>query len=95
MLKDLSDLDSMEDGLEKEAAIGIIHNCKSRNHYSLSIKLILVLVGQTPRKVFNAPHPERYLQGPLTLPLGTAHGIVEDGHELKQDVKHSKGKYYN
>ncbi|KAH8110236.1 BEACH domain-containing protein [Phellopilus nigrolimitatus] len=34
--------------------------------------------GQTPRKLFDAPHPLRLMHGPTTLPLGTQYGVVED-----------------
>ncbi|ESK93353.1 beige beach domain-containing protein [Moniliophthora roreri MCA 2997] len=40
--------------------------------------------GQTPRKLFNAPHPPRYHHGLGTLPIGTLHGIEEDPHLLVQ-----------
>ncbi|KIK63270.1 hypothetical protein GYMLUDRAFT_196894 [Collybiopsis luxurians FD-317 M1] len=40
--------------------------------------------GQTPRKLFNTPHPQRYNHGLSTLPIGTLHGIEEDSHLLVQ-----------
>ncbi|KAK0199746.1 beach-domain-containing protein [Desarmillaria ectypa] len=40
--------------------------------------------GQTPRKLFNTPHPQRYGHASHTLPLGTLHGIEEDPHLLLQ-----------
>ncbi|KAK7049866.1 Beige protein-like 1 [Paramarasmius palmivorus] len=40
--------------------------------------------GQTPRKLFNTPHPARYHHGLGTLPIGTLHGIEEDPHLLVQ-----------
>lgn len=43
--------------------------------------------GQTPRKLFDTPHPPRYMQGPTTLPLGTQYGIVEDIHQLIQSSR--------
>ncbi|EJC99617.1 beach-domain-containing protein [Fomitiporia mediterranea MF3/22] len=43
--------------------------------------------GQTPRKLFDAPHPSRILQGPTTLPLGTQYGAVEDFHLLVQSPR--------
>jgi hypothetical protein len=49
-------------------------------------------VGQTPRKLFASPHPERYLQGLYSLPLGTLHGIEEDPHLLAQGPRCFKGK---
>ncbi|KAG8690949.1 hypothetical protein FRC11_007896 [Ceratobasidium sp. 423] len=33
--------------------------------------------GQTPRKLFNNPHPPRMMEGVKTLPLGTIYGIEE------------------
>ncbi|EIN04780.1 beach-domain-containing protein [Punctularia strigosozonata HHB-11173 SS5] len=64
------DLDSIDDELEKEATIGIIHN-----------------FGQTPRKLFNAPHPERYMHGLSSLPIGNLHGIAEDYRLLQQSQR--------
>ncbi|KAJ3905440.1 hypothetical protein F5879DRAFT_742889 [Lentinula edodes] len=40
--------------------------------------------GQTPRKLFTTPHPNRYNHGLPTLPIGTLHGIEEDAHLLVQ-----------
>ncbi|KAJ4474264.1 hypothetical protein J3R30DRAFT_3295344 [Lentinula aciculospora] len=40
--------------------------------------------GQTPRKLFTAPHPHRYNHGLPTLPIGTLHGVEEDAHLLVQ-----------
>ncbi|KAF9014685.1 beach-domain-containing protein [Hymenopellis radicata] len=40
--------------------------------------------GQTPRKLFDSPHPQRFNHGCNTLPLGTLHGIPEDAHLLVQ-----------
>ncbi|KAJ3720550.1 hypothetical protein C8R42DRAFT_671005 [Lentinula raphanica] len=40
--------------------------------------------GQTPRKLFTTPHPQRYNHGLHTLPIGTLHGIEEDAHLLVQ-----------
>ncbi|EJT97367.1 beach-domain-containing protein [Dacryopinax primogenitus] len=40
--------------------------------------------GQTPRQVFRHSHPDRYLEGKTTLPLGTPFGICEDYGLLKQ-----------
>ncbi|KAL0958994.1 hypothetical protein HGRIS_014308 [Hohenbuehelia grisea] len=40
--------------------------------------------GQTPRKLFNAPHPERYNHGISTLPIGTLYGIEEGPYLLQQ-----------
>ncbi|KAF7982777.1 hypothetical protein HWV62_26692 [Athelia sp. TMB] len=47
--------------------------------------------GQTPRKVFNTPHPERFMHGLTTLPIGTLHGIEEDGHLLEQEPMSIRG----
>ena len=49
-------------------------------------------VGQTSRKLFTSPHPERYLHGLHSLPLGTLHGIEEDPHLLAQGPQRFKGK---
>ncbi|KAG7440786.1 beach-domain-containing protein [Guyanagaster necrorhizus] len=46
--------------------------------------------GQTPRKLFNAPHPQRYGHASHTLPLGTLHGIEEDPHLLLQESRSFK-----
>ncbi|KAF5354041.1 hypothetical protein D9756_006953 [Leucocoprinus leucothites] len=43
--------------------------------------------GQTPRKLFTGPHPERYNHGLSTLPLGTLHGIEEDSQLLTQGTR--------
>ncbi|KDR79337.1 hypothetical protein GALMADRAFT_223566 [Galerina marginata CBS 339.88] len=43
--------------------------------------------GQTPRKLFSTPHPERYHHGLYSLPLGTLHGIEEDPHLLTQNAR--------
>ncbi|KIM43842.1 hypothetical protein M413DRAFT_26133 [Hebeloma cylindrosporum] len=43
--------------------------------------------GQTPRKLFNSPHPERYHHGLHSLPLGVLHGIEEDPHLLTQNSR--------
>ncbi|KAH9476097.1 Beige protein-like protein 1 [Psilocybe cubensis] len=43
--------------------------------------------GQTPRKIFTTPHPERYHHGLHSLPIGTLHGIEEDPHLLTQNVR--------
>ncbi|KZT56178.1 beach-domain-containing protein [Calocera cornea HHB12733] len=40
--------------------------------------------GQTPRQVFRHTHPDRYLDGKTTLPLGTPYGIAEDFEALRQ-----------
>ncbi|KAM6494725.1 hypothetical protein JOM56_009348 [Amanita muscaria] len=61
------DLDTIQDDLQREATVGIIHN-----------------FGQTPRKWFTTPHPQRFSHGLSTLPIGTSHGIEEDPHLLTQ-----------
>ncbi|TFK55260.1 beach-domain-containing protein [Heliocybe sulcata] len=43
--------------------------------------------GQTPRKLFNQPHPQRYMHGISTLPLGQLSGIAEDYKLLQQSAK--------
>ncbi|KAI5118373.1 hypothetical protein M0805_008701 [Coniferiporia weirii] len=43
--------------------------------------------GQTPRKLFDAPHPARLMHGPTMLPLGTQYGVVEDIHQLLQSPR--------
>lgn len=43
-----------------------------------------IIVGQTPRKLFTAPHPQRFAQGPSSLPLGVVHGIEENYDLLTQ-----------
>ncbi|EMD36591.1 hypothetical protein CERSUDRAFT_115625 [Gelatoporia subvermispora B] len=43
--------------------------------------------GQTPRKIFNSPHPERMMHGISSLPLGTIYGVAEDYHLLSQRSK--------
>ncbi|KAG6916308.1 hypothetical protein DXG01_007465 [Tephrocybe rancida] len=40
--------------------------------------------GQTPRKLFTTPHPERMNHGLSNLPIGVLHGIEEDPHLLVQ-----------
>ncbi|PCH37188.1 beach-domain-containing protein [Wolfiporia cocos MD-104 SS10] len=43
--------------------------------------------GQTPRRLFHAPHPERMMHGNSALPLGTLYGIAEDYHLLSQSAR--------
>ncbi|KAI0317827.1 beach-domain-containing protein [Amylostereum chailletii] len=43
--------------------------------------------GQTPRKLFSVPHPERIMHGLSSLPLGNLHGIEEDHGMLTQSAK--------
>lgn len=50
------------------------------------------IVGQTPKKIFNAPHPARMMHGAGTLPLGTLFGIEEDYRLLEQGHKALRGK---
>jgi WD40 repeat protein len=40
--------------------------------------------GQTPRKLFSSPHPQRFAQGPSSLPLGILHGVEENYDLLAQ-----------
>ena len=44
------------------------------------------IVGQTPRKLFTTPHPQRFTQGPSSLPIGTSYG-VEENYELLEQSK--------
>ncbi|KAL4252230.1 hypothetical protein ABKN59_005526 [Abortiporus biennis] len=43
--------------------------------------------GQTPRKLFTSPHPDRMMHGSSSLPIGTIYGIAEDYHLLSQGSK--------
>ncbi|KAF8266238.1 beach-domain-containing protein [Lactarius quietus] len=43
--------------------------------------------GQTPRKLFTAPHPQRFMQGPSSLPIGTSHGVEENCELLEQSKR--------
>lgn len=43
--------------------------------------------GQTPRKLFNSPHPDRMMHGTSTLPIGNIYGIPEDYHLLAQNTR--------
>ncbi|KAI0002519.1 beach-domain-containing protein [Russula compacta] len=40
--------------------------------------------GQTPRKLFGVPHPQRFMQGPSSLPLGISYGVEENYDLLAQ-----------
>ncbi len=92
-LDNLLDLDSITDELEREATVGIIHNCKRIVIYYCCTKTHEGhLVGQTPRKLFDSPHPQRFNHGCNSLPLGTLHGIPEDAHLLVQGSRCFKGK---
>ncbi|KAF7792655.1 hypothetical protein EIP86_003752 [Pleurotus ostreatoroseus] len=48
--------------------------------------------GQTPRKLFHTPHPDRMMHGTSSLPIGTIYGIAEDynllsqGHKVVRDI---------
>jgi len=53
----------------------------------------LPTVGQTPRKLFNLPHPERYHHGLHSLPIGVLHGIEEDPHLLTQNSRCFRGEF--
>ncbi|KAG9311479.1 hypothetical protein JVU11DRAFT_8594 [Chiua virens] len=48
--------------------------------------------GQTPRKLFSAPHPPRNLQGILSLPVQSSRGVPEDALALTRDPRPLKGK---
>ena len=82
----LLDLDAITDPLEREATVGIIHNCKGLCEPS-TICIDFVSVGQTPRKLFVAPHPQRLMEGRTELPLGTTHGLAEDYQLLSQSIR--------
>ncbi|KIJ16201.1 hypothetical protein PAXINDRAFT_76049 [Paxillus involutus ATCC 200175] len=43
--------------------------------------------GQTPRKLFNSPHPPRDLQGILSLPVRVTRGVPEDALSLTRDPR--------
>ncbi|KIJ62307.1 hypothetical protein HYDPIDRAFT_30564 [Hydnomerulius pinastri MD-312] len=43
--------------------------------------------GQTPRKLFNSPHPSRNLQGLLSLPVQVTRGVPEDALSLTRDPR--------
>ncbi|KIK26284.1 hypothetical protein PISMIDRAFT_271223 [Pisolithus microcarpus 441] len=42
--------------------------------------------GQTPRKLFNSPHPSRNLSGTLSLPVKVKRGVCEDTLALAKDA---------
>jgi hypothetical protein len=84
------DLDSITDPLEREATVGIIHNCKVCVKF-LKTCIDSVSVGQTPRKLFVAPHPQRIMEGRTELPLGTTHGLAEDYRLLSQGTRLVRG----
>ncbi|KAF8315416.1 beach-domain-containing protein [Clavulina sp. PMI_390] len=46
--------------------------------------------GQTPRKLFSSAHPPRYMDGELSLPLGSSYGVPEDAHLLLQSSRAAK-----
>ena len=84
------DLDAITDPLEREATVGIIHNCKAFCEASKTYN-DSVSVGQTPRKLFSAPHPQRIMEGRTDLPLGTTHGLAEDYQLLSQGTRVVRG----
>ncbi|VDB88447.1 unnamed protein product [Peniophora sp. CBMAI 1063] len=43
--------------------------------------------GQTPRKLFSTPHPQRMMHGMSSLPLGQLHGVEEDHGLLVQSTR--------
>ena len=49
-------------------------------------------VGQTPRKLFDSPHPPRNLQGLLSLPAQVTRGVCEDALVLTRDARPLKRK---
>jgi len=54
---------------------------------------IRLSVGQTPRKLFTNPHPDRFNHGHPNLPIGFLHGVEEDAHLLKQGSRCFRGLY--
>lgn len=88
-------MDKITDELEREATVGIIHNCEL-----LIISVVYMTdiyfstVGQTPRKLFNTPHPDRMMHGASTLPIGSIYGIAEDYHLLSQSTRATRGEIY-
>ena len=50
-----------------------------------------VSVGQTPRKLFGVPHPQRFMEGRIELSLGTTHGLAEDYQLLSQGTRVVRG----
>jgi hypothetical protein len=91
----LTDLDAIKDPLELAASVGIIHNCKSDSLVYAYFRPTFSSpspVGQTPRKIFSSPHPPRYMEGELSLPLGSLYGIPEHAHLLIQSSKPFKSE---
>ncbi|KAI0300557.1 beach-domain-containing protein [Multifurca ochricompacta] len=43
--------------------------------------------GQTPRKLFGTPHPQRFTQGTSSLPIGILHGVEENYDLLAQSKR--------
>lgn len=43
--------------------------------------------GQTPKKLFSGPHPQRHMEGRMYLSVGMPFGIPEDYHLLVQSPK--------
>ncbi|KAF8233255.1 beach-domain-containing protein [Tricholoma matsutake] len=43
--------------------------------------------GQTPHKLFNAPHPQRLSHGLPSLPIGVVYGVEEHPHLLVQESR--------
>ena len=56
-----------------------------------SVALTALLVGQTPRKLFSTPHPDRMMHGASSMPIGNIYGIPEDYHLLSQTTRVVKG----
>ena len=84
------DLDAITDPLEREATVGIIHNCKGCCD-PLKTCIDAVSVGQTPRKLFGTFHPQKIMEGRTELPLGTTHGLAEDYQLLSQSTRVVRG----
>lgn len=72
------------------SSITVSHRCISR----IFPRLLCNVVGQTPRKLFNTPHPDRMMHGSSSLPIGSIYGIPEDYHLLSQSGKVIRGEFF-
>ncbi|KAI9451783.1 beach-domain-containing protein [Russula earlei] len=84
--------------LSYEGTIGGLSACKAMRCLTLEKDLdsitdelereatvgIIHNFGQTPRKLFGVPHPQRFMDGPSSLPLGTIYGVEENYDILAQ-----------
>jgi hypothetical protein len=95
----MADLESIADPMERDATVGIIHNCKYLVSIRRSFSLMRDIVGQTPRKLFTSPHAARIMEGVKTLPLGTIYGIEESydllGHSFRPIHSESIAFYWH